>query len=88
MCRYAFSGDAGHDAGGCYTGAWREDERQGKGRMRWPSGEEYIGDWECGVRHGNGEGGKAWGNDGISGGLPDHPEGERREGRERGAWPT
>ena len=27
---------------------------QGKGEMRWPSGDTYVGDWEADTRHGFG----------------------------------
>ena len=35
-------------------GEWEGDVRQGRGRMRWPSGEEYDGQWSEDRPHGTG----------------------------------
>ncbi len=47
------------EAGGRYSGEFREDLRSGVGRMDWPSGESYEGLWAGGVS--DGRGGAWWG---------------------------
>ena len=44
----------GAGAGAAYWGSWGENRFEGEGRQLLPSGEDYIGQWRGGVRHGRG----------------------------------
>ena len=55
--RYTGGMEAGRmQAGGQWTGGGGIylPLLQGKGEMRWPSGDTYVGDWEADTRHGFG----------------------------------
>ena len=40
--------------GALYSGYWKEDKQNGKGRETWPDGAMYEGDYIIGKKHGQG----------------------------------
>jgi hypothetical protein len=50
----AEGGGAAPAAGAAYWGSWADNRFEGEGRQLLPSGEDYIGQWRGGVRHGHG----------------------------------
>jgi len=40
--------------GSSYDGIWKDDKRDGEGKMTWVNGSDYEGDFVDDVKHGNG----------------------------------
>ena len=43
-----------YPGGGLYEGEWRNDLKEGRGRMVFANGDEYEGEWLDNKRHGRG----------------------------------
>ena len=41
-------------SGNVYDREWKDDERNGKGKVTWANGDVYDGNWENGKKHGTG----------------------------------
>jgi hypothetical protein len=53
--RHGAGGECVYADGGRYAGAWRDDRRNGWGRMQLLDGTVYEGEWKDDARHGEGE---------------------------------
>lgn len=51
---FMFFADKDDDNRKEYAGQWKDDRREGKGRLTWNNGDSFDGEWKNDMRNGNG----------------------------------